>query len=782
MITKARIAWAACALTLVLVALSTVLARFNGYPLIVQSHQLVVVACALAGGLIGAHRPEHPVGRLLALSAFCFALYECCGQYAVYGVLTRAADAPGRDPLPLAEAMAWPQTWLWIPANFALTLVPLFFPGGALPSPRWRPFVRATVALAAAAAAVSALRPGQNEQVGIGAGVPNPLGVAALAGPAQTAGTALVALQGAVFLVGGLNLLVRALRSTGRERAQIKWLAYGVGLALLVANARLAAGLTDGDPDRIYPPIHSAWELTGVLGAVLIPTTVCIAILRHRLFDIDLVINRTLVYTLLSACVTGGYVLVVGYLGAVLPSADLPVSVLAAGLVALAFAPLRQRLQGWVNLLTYGERDDPHAALTRLARRLEASEEPDAMLSGVARSVAEALRLPYAAVETAAGLRHAYARPGGVRGGQAEDTAAEDTAMEDTATEDTATEDTVRSREDRLSGRGAAAPGDDGLLRLPLVYDGERVGDLILAPRAGEGRFGSRDLAVLTDLARQVAVAVHAARLSADLRRSRERLVMTREEERRRIRHDLHDGLGPTLAALTMRAETAHDLVEDEKVRRLLAEIVDDAQAAMADVRALVDGLRPPALDALGLLGALRAHAIRQAPSLRVAVHAPDELPALPAATEAAAYRIAAEALANVRRHAGTAEAGLRIEVAGAALVLEILDDGGGVRPGGRLAGWDGAGGTGGVRPGGDGTGADGMREGVGLVSMRERAAELGGSCTVEDRAEGGTRVRVVLPTRMEGSAGDRAVPLARPGRSTGDRGRAPAACGGEHP
>nr|BFE86778.1 hypothetical protein GCM10020093_093790 [Planobispora longispora] len=135
---------------------------------------------------------------------------------------------------------------------------------------------------------------------------------------------------------------------------------------------------------------------------------------------------------------------------------------------------------------------------------------------------------------------------------------------------------------------------------------------------------------MLTDLARQVAVAVHAARLSADLRRSRERLVMAREEERRRIRHDLHDGLGPTLAALVMRAETAHDLVEDEKVRLLLADIVGDAEAAMADVRVLVDGLRPPALDSLGLLGALRAHAIRQSPSLRVAVHAPETLPRCP--------------------------------------------------------------------------------------------------------------------------------------------------------
>ncbi|MFC4058100.1 histidine kinase [Planomonospora corallina] len=703
MITAARIAWATCALSLVLIACAAILAHLNGYGLMTQSHLLLNAACALAGGLILTHRPGHPVGRLLALSALCFALLEACGEYAVHGTLTR--PAAGLRSLPAAGALAWPQTWLWIPANFSLALVPLFFPGGALPSPRWRPFVRVVVAAAAAGMAVNALRPGTNEQVGVGPGAPNPLGVAVMAEPARIAETVLVALLGVVFTSGGVDLLVRAVRSTGLERTQVKWLAYAVALALLAANARLVAGLTDDDPGRIYPPVHSPWELAGAFAMVLVPVAICIAILRHRLFDIDLVINRTLVYTLLSGCVTGGYVLVVGYLGMLLPSARLPSSVLAAGLVALVFSPLRQRLQGWVNLLTYGERDDPYAALTRLGRRLEASGEPGAVLPGVARSVAEALRLPYAAVETADGERHSWA---------------------------------PARRDSRDGADGAAGPGGPGLLRLPLVCDGARVGDLILAPRAGESGFGPRDLRVLTDLSRQVAVAVHAVRLSADLRRSRERLVMAREEERRRLRRDLHDGLGPTLAALTMRAEAAHDLVADERARSLLADLVRDAEAATADVRTLVDGLRPPALDSLGLAGALRALATRQPPGLRVAAHVPDGLPPLPAATEVAAYRIAAEALANVGRHAGATCAELRIGVAGETLVLEVLDDGDGVRP---------------AAP------EPGARQGVGLASMRERAAELGGSCTVEDRAEGGTRVRVLLPAhegdRVGGGAGD---------------------------
>ncbi|WP_344929426.1 histidine kinase, partial [Streptosporangium carneum] len=523
-----RIAWSCCALTLSMVAIAVTLASLNGVSPLGLGHLLFVIACALAGGLIGSRRPEHRVGLSLAISGFCFALMEACGQYAVYGLVTR----PG---LPLAQAMAWPQTWLWVPANLSIAVIPMIFPGGRVSSPWLRPLIRLALVAAASTMAVSALRPGENEQVGSHTGVVNPLGVAWAAHLAPPVETAMTVLTAVVFLAGGADLSFRALRSSGEERRQTKWLAYAVGIEMLVVAARLAAGLTDDLPGRVWPTTTSVWEL-GSATTALLPVAVCVAVLRHRLFDIDLVINRTLVYTLLSGCVTAGYVAVVAYLGAIFPSGDLPVPVLAAGLVALVFEPLRQRLQGWVNLLTYGERDDPYAALTRLGRRLENTGEPDAVLPGVARSVAEALRLPYAAVETASGSRHAFGAP----------------------------------------------TGDP--VRLPLTHNGARVGDLILSPRAGETGFGRRDLRVLTDLARQVAVAVHATRLSADLRRSRERLVMAREEERRRLRRDLHDGLGPTLAALTMRAEAAHDLVEEEHARRLLTDIIGDAEADVAPV------------------------------------------------------------------------------------------------------------------------------------------------------------------------------------------------------
>jgi signal transduction histidine kinase len=280
----------------------------------------------------------------------------------------------------------------------------------------------------------------------------------------------------------------------------------------------------------------------------------------------------------------------------------------------------------------------------------------------------------------------------------------------------------------------AAQPGDtrrDALLTLPLTYHGEPAGELRVAPRAGEAGLSPADQRLLDDLARQIGVAVSAARLTAELQQARERLVTAREEERRRLRRDLHDGLGPALAAQTLKVGSArHFLTRDAATAdRLLGELERDIAAALQEVRRLVYDLRPPALDDLGLVGALRLLAAQYSGEVagpQVAVEAP-ELPPLPAAVEVAAYRIAQEALANAVRHGRAGRCAVRLEVAtGRAgqpcLALEVADDGRGIAPE--------------------------ARGGVGLHSMRERAAELGGELRVE-RGEGrGTHVRARLPLR----------------------------------
>jgi signal transduction histidine kinase len=474
------------------------------------------------------------------------------------------------------------------------------------------------------------------------------------------------------------------------QQLQTKWVVFGISAALLVLLSVMLA-LIASDP----APSSSRSLALLLLGSaiyslamLLIPLSIGVATLRYRLWDIDLIINRTLVYATLTAGVVGLYVLVVGSVGVVLRvQGNLLVSILAAGLVAALFQPVRERLQRAVNHLMYGERDDPYAVLSHLGQRLESALAPDDVLPAVIRTVREALKLPYAEIQ----LR----------------------------------------RNEGFETVAASGEPVDGTLGLPLVYGGEPVGRLVLGLRAGEESFSPREEEFFADLAHQVGVAAHATlmndearRLSADLQRSRERLVSAREEERRRLRRDLHDGLGPQLASLTMSAEAAKDLVRADPARAeaLLEGVMERAQEAVSDVRRLVYGLRPPALDALGLLAALRTQADHQSDGgPRVMVEAPGALPPLPAAVEVAAYRIAMEALNNVARHAEArrCEVRLSLEEPGA-LVLEVSDDGRGIE--------------------------GGHKPGVGLSSMRERAEELGGSCVVEALPSGGTRVEARLP------------------------------------
>jgi signal transduction histidine kinase len=304
------------------------------------------------------------------------------------------------------------------------------------------------------------------------------------------------------------------------------------------------------------PIEDAAPELFLVIDALVIagiPVAAGIAILKYHLFDIDLLTTRTLVYGSLSAAVVGLYVLVVGFLGALLQArGSLLVSLLAAGLVAVLFAPLRERLQRGVNRLMYGERDNLYAVLSRLGQRLEATLEPSAALQTIAETVAQALKLPYVAV-----------------------------ALQQDGELVTAAEYGTSMGEPTI---------------LPLVYQKETVGGLILSPRTPKEPFGPADRHLLEDLARHAEVAVHAVRLTADLQRSRERLVTTREEERRRLRRDLHDGLGPQLATLTLKLDAARNLLthEPKAADALLGELKAETQASIADIRRLVYALRPP--------------------------------------------------------------------------------------------------------------------------------------------------------------------------------------------
>ncbi len=494
-------------------------------------------------------------------------------------------------------------------------------------------------------------------------------------------GTLPTFLIGVVFGVIVFGTLIYRYRyvSGPVERQQIKWVVFsliisglgGFGLSWLPSLFTVLLL-----PSSLYHVFYF-FATNGLL--LLIPLSFGVAVLRYRLWDIDILINRTLVYGLLTAIIVGVYVLSVGLLARLFQAqGNIFISLLATGLVAVLFQPLRSRLQRAVNRLMFGERDEPYVVLSRLGQRLGATLAPDAILPTIVETVVQALKLPYAAL----GL------------------------ME----------------EDTLTIATSYGVEVEGVLNLPLVYQNEQVGVLVLATRGPGEPFSAADRRLLDDLARQAGVAAHAVRLSADLQRSRERLVTAREEERRRLRRDLHDGLGPQLASQTLTLTAVRKLLRHDPAaaEMLLSDAITHAQHAISDIRRLVYDLRPPALDDLGLVGALREQ-LQQYRSSDVAftLEAPEHLPPLSAAVEVACYRIVQEALTNVVRHAHASTCSVCLTL-GEPLSLDIFDDGLGLPPA--------------------------YRTGVGLTSMRERATELGGTCVIAPLPAGGTRVCVRLP------------------------------------
>ena len=653
--------------------------------------EVLSLAYPTVGALIASRLPTNPIGWIFCGVGLLYAAQRFGVVYADYAVLMNSA-------LPGEEYAAW----FSILAEFSgliLTgvFVMLLFPDGHLPSRRWQLVAWTAVLGAVLTALYDAFLPGSVSSYTY---VENPFGfqgyyilgfrtyefllASALVGETLLFTSSLAAL---------LSLVFRLHRARGDGRQQLKWFLYAAVPASLCFSFVLLSFIVVDFTELVFgTPLIPIWDnyyyiilYVAVFALLVVPVCTYIAILRYRLYDIDVVINRTLVYGALSACVVGIYVLTIVAFGALFRTqGNIAVSLLATGLVAVLFQPLRSRLQRGVNRLMYGERDDPYGVISRLGKRLETTLAPDTVLPTLVETIAQALKLPYVAILLKEGEGYRTAASYGSPRGESE--------------------------------------------TLPLVYQRDEIGRLVLSPRApGEG-FSDADRNLLEDLARQAEVAVHAVRLTSDLQHSRERLVATREEERRRLRRDLHDGLGAQLAGLNVQAGALRRLIprDPDAADEVVVELREELRSAIADIRHLVYDLRPPALDDLGLVEALRRLAERhnsEGEQLRVSVEATEDLPNLPAAVEVAVYRITQEALTNVVRHARARSCVVRLAV-NEDVALKIVDDGVGI-PAQRGAG-------------------------VGLSSMHERASELGGSCVVQSVPKGGTQVLVRLPLPKE--------------------------------
>lgn len=616
------------------------------------SFWLVQAADAVAFGAVGAVLAARSTARrvpdLMVATGLGQGVSLLLMEYAILG------------PLPLASLALWVASWLWAPALFlSATVLVLLLPEGTLPSVRWRPVLALSWAVLALHAVVWAVTRYEDE-------TPRPIDVRDLRNPVGLAVAGTPAVQvvlGALTLAAaGLalaSLVSRWRRSSGDARQQLKWLAVGAALVVLVFELGVAAPQPWG-------------ELLVGLSALPMPLAMGVAALRHRLWDVDLAISTGLRYVLLSAVAIAVYTVVVSLLGAFSGA-----PVVATAVVALVLLPLHDRLRRWVNRLVHGEGNDPDTALAELGARLEATGDPaevaDRLLPAVVDRLAGLLRSPFVVLELSDGTVVAH---------------------------------------------GAAS---DPVESIDLRYAGARVGVLELA-----GRHRSRaERSRLDRVAAQAAVAVHSVLATRDARRARQLVVAAREEERRRLRWDLHDGVAPLLAGLALQAETARDIVHDDPdaARAILDRLVPNLSGAVDDVRAIVHELRPPALDELGVVGAVEELAARfSRPERRVVVSA-DNVDGLPAAIDLAAYRIVAEALNNAVRHASASRIEISLRGVGAQLEVRIADDGRGLPT---------------DRP-----------SGVGLDSMRARAEELGGRFTVKSVPGSGTTVIADLPLAM---------------------------------
>lgn len=551
---------------------------------------------------------------------------------------------------------------IWVPGFVPLlTLVPLLYPDGLLPGRAWRwaagASVVGTLALTVGIGLYPETFPGQ---------VPIPKPVTHL-----PAARALTVVGGAVLVpavvVALASPVVRLVRSRGLRRRQVVVLLVAAGVLAVVTAAQ---GVLPTPVDVVAQAV----------AAGLVAVAIGVAVTRHGLYDLDTAVARALVATSLAVCLAGAYLTLFTVLQALPEHRSALSAALAAGLTGAVLQPLGRRLTTGVDRLFYGDRADPFAVTTELAARLTRTGLDVAVVPQVVcDTVVEALRLPGAQVRLA-----------------------------------------VDGSTPVVAAAGATEP-PGAAAGFELRHRGDVVGRLEVWPRRGERVLDERDSVVVRGVADQVSPAVAALQLHRQLQRSREALVAAREDERLRLRRELHDGLGATLAGLRLQVETACDLTTDQDVSRLLESAGAGVTGAVAEVRAVTDGLRPAGIDELGLPRALAALADRvRVPGLDVRVEVDPQVRADPA-VEVALHRIAGEALANAARHSGARHVALTVRDA-RGITLEVSDDGTGL-----------------------GAGADTSGSGLGLASMQRRAEEVGGSFEVVSSGHG-TTVTAVLP------------------------------------
>jgi len=638
---------------------------------------------ATVGALLIWKRPANPIGWLMSATGLCFVL-------GTTGVLL----------LQFPEHRAWGN---WTGSLFLLSIgfavfALLLFPTGSLPSRRWRP-----VAWAAGVAMVAWALGNTFAPVSASGNSPSPLAVAGPAGQFFSIlgriGLSLVLAAGAAAVI---SLVFRYRRASTVEREQLKWLVYAGGLIV-------AAALATAPIEKLLGPGSSAannLENAVTTGTVaLVPVAIGIAIFRYHLYDIDVVINKTLVYGSLAVFITGVYVAIVVGIGSLAQHGARPslaLSIVATAVVAIAFQPVRAWVQRLANRLVYGRRATPYQVLADFAGRMAGAYAAEDLLPRMARILAEGTGATRADVWLKSGdtFHDGAAWPAD--------------ALPLPPARATAADVPAYAAADRI---------------LPVRYQGEVLGALSVSKRPGESLTPTEDR-LLADLAGQVGLVLKNAGLRElllarleEIRASRLRLVAAQDAERRRIERNIHDGAQQQLVALAIKLSITESMIgtDVDGEREMLAELRQDAAGAVEDLRDLARGIYPPLLATMGLTAALEAQA-RKAP-MPTSVTA-DGVGRYPQDVEAAVYFCVLEALQNVAKYAGATRAEVKLAGSGHDLRFEVTDDGAGFDPQSR-------------------------GYGTGLQGMADRLHAYGGSLDVRSAPGAGTTIAGRFPCRV---------------------------------
>jgi signal transduction histidine kinase len=675
-----RVAWTLGAVSVGLWALSLFVRTFGsvggGVERVLAT--LAFASLGIAGALVASRRPDLPFGWIVLAYSLLVSLDGVAIGYAI----TAASPASG-GRLGDGTLAAVGGSWIAPVANALLTLAILFVPDGRLPSPRWRLLVWTVVACAVVGAVGSILNPGV-----LANARPNPIGIAG----ADELLAQLRSWSRTLLLIGfGLAVLSLAVRfrgAIGEVRQQLKWIAAG---ALMFVLATVVI--------RLNPPGLTAWlGFVHVAGLGAFVAAVTVAILRYRLYEVDLVISRALVYGALGVCITIVYVGVVAGVGALAGTGGEPnlvLSLVATAIVAVIFQPARERLQLVANRVVYGQRVSPYDVLADFSARIAGALTVDEVLPRMAEAAAHGVGATRSRVRV-------Y-----VPGGQ-----------------------------DRAVAWPADALNATFERTMPVLHQGTPVGEIAISKPPREP-ITNAEARLLADLASQAGPAFENVRLDLELQArlqelqaSRQRIVAAQDAERRRLERDIHDGAQQQFVAMAVNLRVAYELVrsDPDEAESLLAEMGAQAETALATLRDLARGIYPPALIDRGVAAAIEAHIAKSCPEVRLAA---DGVAAarFAAEIEAGVYFCCLEALQNRTKHAPRSAGRVELRATDGWLTFAVSDEGPGFDP-------------------------ETAAAGSGLQNMADRMAALGGTLEVHSAPGRGTTVSGRVPSQAAVAAG----------------------------